>query len=383
MALSGESQNVIPTSNSKVLYKAQQFKGTDGQPLFGHLALPTNQPGPFPAVLLLLGSGAHNRYENIPASKSSDGKPVLLFKRIEDALTAKGIAVFAYDKRGVAPKDNSFQENTVGEAFRKASAETFVSDAIAAYDQLKTLKEIDSKRLGILGHSEGTTIAIKVAESRPDVHAIFMMALYTRSPAEMQYYQDVSASMRIFYLLDHNQNGYVEKSEYRPFSEETDWPFLSETGKHLNWEEILTLFEATNEGKISEQRWRFKLESDHRRDISLIMSDTSPWPGNVSRAWYREYLKEGKYLDRHSAFCERLHVFHGEADVLSPFEDAMELKTVCDQKKKPLASFHDYPDLGHCFSRRNGLRNWRDTYGPIEQNVLVDLATTAQRALEK
>jgi dienelactone hydrolase len=365
---------MLPKANARTTYLAQSFQAPDGYLLKGHLAVPKAGKGPFPAVLLLVGSGPHNRYEDIPARMSPDGKPMLLFKQLEEALIAKGIAVFTYDKRGITPKDDSFLTDEVGDAYKRASTQNFVDDAVAAYDWLKkNIKEVDPRRTGVLGHSQGTTIAIKLAEKRPDVRSLFMLALYARSGTGMQYYQDVSVAMRLFYLLDKDQDGFVDEKEYAPFAKEAGWPFQDDQGTTLGWKEALVAFNAASEGKINEQRWRYKLESEERREIA------SRTPAKTRG----EFLKEESYLERELVFCERLHLFHGEVDALSPFEDVLELQAACKAKGRALASFKSYPALGHCFSPRSGLRHWRDTRGPIEQTVLTDVATEVEKALKE
>src|SRR6185437_1652509 len=102
---------LVPNPTETTTYIAESITTHDGLQLGAHLAVPAKRAGPFPAVLLLVGSGPVNRYEAVPASVTVDGAPAQLFKGIGDALVAKGIAVFAYDKRGVTPKDNSFLGN--------------------------------------------------------------------------------------------------------------------------------------------------------------------------------------------------------------------------------------------------------------------------------
>lgn len=112
-----------------------------GVRLAGTLTLPQGS-GPFPAAVLVTGSGAQDRDETI-----LDHKPFAVWA---DVLTRRGVAVLRYDDRGVAASTGSFLGSTVAD---------FAGDARAAVDYLLTRQDIDHGRIGVIGHSEGGTIA--------------------------------------------------------------------------------------------------------------------------------------------------------------------------------------------------------------------------------
>jgi uncharacterized protein len=114
--------------------------------------------GPFPAALLIAGSGPHDRDESIAGHR-----PFLV---LADYLTRRGIAVLRYDKRGFAKSTGSEEE---------ATTEDFASDAEAAIGYLKTRKEIDPKRIGLIGHSEGAMIAPMIAARSGDLAWIVLL----------------------------------------------------------------------------------------------------------------------------------------------------------------------------------------------------------------
>ncbi len=126
--------------------------------LAGTLTLPKKK-GKFPAVILISGSGAQNRNEEL-----ANHKPFLV---LSDYLTKKGIAVLRFDDRGVAESTGSF--NT-------ATTFNFASDVESAIKYLKTRKEIDKNKIGLIGHSEGGTIACIIASRNKDVDFIVSMA---------------------------------------------------------------------------------------------------------------------------------------------------------------------------------------------------------------
>jgi fermentation-respiration switch protein FrsA (DUF1100 family) len=115
--------------------------------------------GPFPAVILIVGSGPHDRDETIFGHK-----PFLV---LADYLTRKGFAVLRADKRGCGKS---------GGIYGAATTADFATDAEAGVAYLRTREEIDHKKIGLLGHSEGGAIAPIVAARDPGVAFIVLMA---------------------------------------------------------------------------------------------------------------------------------------------------------------------------------------------------------------
>ncbi|HEY4077591.1 MAG TPA: alpha/beta fold hydrolase [Rhizomicrobium sp.] len=141
-------------------YKSEDitFAGPGGITLAGTLTTPQG-PGPFPAVVLVQGSGPHDRDENLMGHK-----PFLL---LADALTRRGIVVLRADKRGVRKS---------GGNYTSATSEDFAADAQAGVTHLRSLKIIDAKKVGLIGHSEGGLIAPMVAAKDPQLAFIVLMA---------------------------------------------------------------------------------------------------------------------------------------------------------------------------------------------------------------
>ncbi|MGD8780918.1 MAG: alpha/beta fold hydrolase [Ignavibacteria bacterium] len=125
--------------------------------LSGTFTIPANKEKPAVAVLIT-GSGPQNRDEEIFGHKP--------FAVLADHLTRKGIAVLRYDDRGVGESEGNFGE---------AVPTDFASDVIAAVDYLKSREDIDSKKIGLIGHSEGGIIAPMVASKNKDIaYTVFM-----------------------------------------------------------------------------------------------------------------------------------------------------------------------------------------------------------------
>ena len=126
--------------------------------LSGTLTLPKKE-GDFPAVILITGSGPQNRDEELLGHK-----PFLV---ISDYLTKNGIGVLRYDDRGVAQSKGDFKTSTSAD---------FATDVESAIVYLKTRKEINKNKIGLIGHSEGGLIAPMVASKSKDVAFIVLLA---------------------------------------------------------------------------------------------------------------------------------------------------------------------------------------------------------------
>lgn len=126
--------------------------------LAGTLTYPSGN-GPFPAVVLISGSGPQNRDEEVFGHK-----PFLV---LSDHLTRNGIAVLRFDDRGTAKSEGNFSI---------ATSEDFTRDVQAAIEYLKTRNEINHQQIGLIGHSEGGIIAPMVAVKSPDVAFVVLLA---------------------------------------------------------------------------------------------------------------------------------------------------------------------------------------------------------------
>lgn len=126
--------------------------------LAGTLTLPKKE-GKYPVVVMITGSGAENRDEEIFGHK-----PFLV---IADYLAKNGIGVLRFDDRGFAQSEGNFAT---------ATSEDFASDVDSAVTYLKTRKDVNLKKIGLMGHSEGGIIAPMVAANSKDVAFIVLLA---------------------------------------------------------------------------------------------------------------------------------------------------------------------------------------------------------------
>lgn len=130
----------------------------DNIKLAGTLTIPKGKKK-HPVAVLISGSGPQNRDEELMGHK-----PFLV---LADYLSTNGIAVLRYDDRGIAESEGDF---------KTATSFDFATDVDAAITYLKTRKDIDSNKIGLIGHSEGGLIASIVASKNNDVAFIISLA---------------------------------------------------------------------------------------------------------------------------------------------------------------------------------------------------------------
>jgi len=147
-------QKPFPYNEEEVVYENKKA----GIKLAGTLTFPTNGEN-LPAVILITGSGAQDRDETI-----FEHKP---FWVIADYLTRNGFAVLRVDDRGVGGSEGKTSE---------ATSEDFADDVLTGVEFLKTRKEINPAKIGLIGHSEGGLIAPMVATKSKDVAFVVLLA---------------------------------------------------------------------------------------------------------------------------------------------------------------------------------------------------------------
>lgn len=126
--------------------------------LAGTLSLPSKD-GNFPVVVLITGSGPQTRDEEVVGHKP--------FYVIADYFTKNGIAVLRYDDRGFGKSTGVFKNST---------SYDFATDVESAVSYLRTRKEINVTKIGLVGHSEGGLIAPMVAVNDSNINFIVLMA---------------------------------------------------------------------------------------------------------------------------------------------------------------------------------------------------------------
>ncbi len=147
-------QPPFPYEARDVAYKNE----IDGITIAGTLTIPDGA-GPFPAVVMITGSGAQDRDEALMGHQP--------FWVIADHLSRHGIAVLRADDRGVGGTGGNTMMST---------SENFALDALAGVSFLKTIDRISPEHIGVMGHSEGGIVGPMAAVQSKDVAFVVMLA---------------------------------------------------------------------------------------------------------------------------------------------------------------------------------------------------------------
>lgn len=286
--------------------------------LAGTLTKPTVKTK-FPAVILITGSGPQDRDETIGMHKS--------FWVIADYLTKQGIAVLRVDDRGVG--------NSSGDFFTANSAD-FATDVMAGIRYLKTRKDIDTTKIGLIGHSEGGIIAPYVAARSKDVAFIVMLAGPVVGGKITMYYQAVEKPLANF--SEHDRNAYGQF-----YNQMLQVALDDEVAKDIN-----TYTQNTFNNWKKQQPDSTVKNLLHGSDESVIKSISEGFR-DLTRTWWRFFLTYDIAKDVRKL---KIPVFalNGEKDEqVDPRANLSAIKKILTQNKNPDFKVYEVPGVNHLF----------------------------------
>lgn len=146
------------SAQDRAAYDAEEVTiPTNGYSLAGTLLLPRCAERPMPAAILITGSGRQTRDSNIRNPGLESYRP---FKQLAEPLASRCIAVLRVDDRGVGG-------STGAETLPTATTSSFADDTRAQIAYLRARRDIDPRRIALIGHSEGGSIAMMPAQALP------------------------------------------------------------------------------------------------------------------------------------------------------------------------------------------------------------------------
>lgn len=330
-----EPKPPFPYNSEDVTYENK----AEGNTLAGTFTFPKSG-GPFPAVVLITGSGAQNRDEQLLGHK-----PFLV---LSDYLTRRGIAVLRFDDRGVGQSTGDFAS---------ATSKDFATDVIAGLEYLKTRKEVQKNKIGLIGHSEGGLIAPMVAVKYPDVAFIIMMAgpglpgdqillkqsaLISRAAGESE--EDIEKS------------GKVNRAIYDILKNEPD-----SLKAH---DEIVRIFKEYYKGLSEKEK---KDAGDENTALQML--------GRVESPWFKYFLKYDPRPTLEKVKCPVL-ALNGEKDLqVPPKEDLDEINKALTKGGNKNFKTVELKGLNHLFQTAK-------TGAPTEYNTIEEtIAPSALKAM--
>jgi pimeloyl-ACP methyl ester carboxylesterase len=331
------------------------------------LTLPAVGNGPFPGVLLIHGSGGESVLS-----------PIQPYTPIAEYLSERGFAVLQYNKRGIGEND-TLDSNVWG----NLTINDLKQDAEKALNVLIQQPEVDAKRITVLGHSEGTTIAPRIAIDNPGkVKNVVLMAAIAQNMRDLLYFQVVMRPVDYAQqILDHNHNGLISVQEA------SKNPVFSTLVGNLTL--LLTQNITTANGTSKQLSPQFDVNND-----TFVSIDKELKPRLIDRFRSMSVVTPGEkcvslmacpiLLKSHYALQPPISnlignissntsilILQGENDSNAPIQQAFLLQQKLTEVNHPDHTLITYPDLGHWF---NPSSQWFSTStGPISQYVLADL----------
>lgn len=361
------------------------------------LTLPTVGEGPFPAVLLIHGSGAADMDGYIPPELSGTETGARIFWQIAEYLSERGFVVLRYDKRGVG--ENATILNP--EVFENATVQQLQRDAEVALDVLMQQPEVDRANITLIGISEGTTIAPRIAAERPDnVKNIVLMGAASQRLYDIMYANLVNRTILFAReLWDDNHDGLLSLQEVLTHPGEyltvpasspaatTTADNDTATGNNTmisNIDTVTTSAAATitnttiSTQPITLKQWYPGLDANNDTlveiDQEMIPFALALFEQTAEDPWLQSHREIAPNLIAIESLrpTTRILILQGEEDNQTYLEQALLLEQKLTQMKYPDHVLITYPGLGHTFHPAQGLLQ---PLGPIQDYVLADLHT--------
>jgi len=303
-----------PYKEEEVSYRNQK----DGIKLTGTLTYPNfEEDNPFPAVLLISGSGAQDRNEEVMGHR-----PFLV---LADHLTRNGIAVLRVDDRGVG--------GSAGYLYDSTSVD-LAQDVIAGVNYLKKRREIDSNKIGLIGHSEGGLIAPIVAVQDDSIAFIVLMA-GTGLPGEDILYLQSRLIAEASGVNPNNIEQYINRRRtlYSVLKSDDPDDEIRKTLKEMFMEDLKSKTEAEKKA-MGEPNAAFEAQ------MSYFMS-----------RWFRFFLSYDPTTYLKKVKCPVLAI-NGEKDLQVPAKENLNaIMNALKEAENSQVTIKEIPGLNHMFQQ--------------------------------
>lgn len=270
-------------------------------------------PGPFPALVLVHGSGPNDRDETIGPNKP--------FKDLAGGLASRGIAVLRYEKR---TKQHGARLATIHNLTVK---DEVLDDALAGVELLRKTEGIDAKRIFVLGHSLGGMLIPRIGRLDPNIAGLIAMAGATRPLEDV-----IPEQLAYIFSLDGSLSAEEQKQ--------------------------------LDQGK--EQAAKVKaLKPEDANSTTLIFNAPVSYWLDLSGYNPPETAKELK---------QPLLILQGERDYQVTMEDFKRWTAALSAKSN--VTFKSYPSLNHLFISGTGRSapSEYDQAGHVDERVVQDIA---------
>ncbi len=355
------------------------------------LTYPAVGKGPFPGVLLIAGTGPADKNETLGLVLKDKPPPTQPLLQIAEYLSERGLAVLRYDKRGVGENLTIADKNVWG----NATINDLIHDAEKALNVLIEQPEVNgTKEITLIGHSEGTIIAPRIAVDNPTtVKNIVLISAQAQNIRDNVYFQWVYLPLLYAQqVLDHNHNGSIsiqEASKDPIFQSLTITQLSSDTvkllltGKVVTATQLLQSFKSINNNTSSKQNY-ISIDKDLKpllvKKIASLTAKDASCTLDGCPIWWRSHFSLGSTLGMigNVSSSTGILILQGENDTQTSVQQAFMLQQRLTDINHPDHTLITFPGLGHDLSPAIGYYPGSSVYGlqksgPIEDYALADL----------
>ena len=285
----------------------------DSIQLAGTITLP-DSVGRYPVAILISGSGPHERDATHYGHKT--------FLVIADYLTKNGIGILRFDDRGAGNSTGNFYAATLAD---------FTHDVESCFQYLQSHKNVLPDKIGLIGHSEGGSVAVMVAGNNKNIAFVVLMASPGISGDKIVYaqtehfYQDLDSVGRLKQVNLRRQLINVLKYLEQDIAAGALWDILVENRKLLSMLHQDTLFEINN-------------------IVAYLNSD-----------YYRSFIGYEPSIDLKKITCPVLALYAGKDKLVLPDQNISAFKNAFAEVGNYNYSLMEFPDVNHEFqTAKNG-----------------------------
>jgi pimeloyl-ACP methyl ester carboxylesterase len=326
------------------------YENADGSVHYGATFTKPNGPGKFPAVIIITGSGTQDRDGTIGSHKT--------YAVLADHLTKNGIAVLRVDDRGIGG-------TTIGNDLDKITSEEFAKDVETGITYLASRADIDTKKIGLIGHSEGGMIAPMVAARRKDVAFIVLLAGPGISGEEIWDYQMGRDLIRPgLNESDHEKAMQLVRSGFAAFKKSTEYNRVKA------------------DMRVAYNTWKRNVPDTMETRLFKIKGDKpfTDWADLMKTAhalyWINYFFNYQPAVNLQKIKCPVL-ALNGESDIqVSAKENLAGIETALQKGNNKQYTVKFLPAINHMFQTTPTLsadyENIQETFSPAVLQVISD-----------
>lgn len=336
------------------------------------LTYPATGEGPFPAVVLIPGSGPYDMDFTIRDFQTGEVRSTI-FLDIANYLSANGYAVIRYNKHYVTGTDEMADAQNYYQNF---TFDMLLEDAQSVYETLRERPEVDPDRIALYGWSEGAPIAVQLALAEPDVAALILQGPAADLFREIFHYQNrVLGVQFLTEVADANQDGLVSLDEL--FAGAAQYPgtvtgfailiSLDLTGNPNDPPQLNPAVDTNEDGLVD-------IEGEvipYLDDFFANFDELSESGGTLYGPQYASDQQFPPVIDTIANLPIPILIIHGENDANVSPELSQQVEAALNEAGHPDHTLILYPGLGHSLGPAETV--FDDNFAPISPEPLADV----------